>query len=73
VFIQVRASSSCAPGGNRTPDRRIRRPLLYPLSYWGTAGVPSGCCRGRLKKFTVPWGPPLSACPRAEPRPWFST
>lgn len=24
-----------APGGNRTPDRRIRRPLLYPLSYWG--------------------------------------
>ena len=22
-----------APGGNRTPDRRIRRPLLYPLSY----------------------------------------
>ena len=26
---------SGAPGGNRTPDRRIRRPLLYPLSYWG--------------------------------------
>lgn len=30
-------SLSRAPGGNRTPDPRIRRPLLYPLSYWGKA------------------------------------
>lgn len=22
-----------APGGNRTPDTRYRKPLLYPLSY----------------------------------------
>ena len=27
------------PGGNRTPDQRIRSPLLYPLSYWDT-GLP---------------------------------
>ena len=53
---QARAAP-CAPGGNRTPDRRIRRPLLYPLSYWGTFGVLPGCCRGRLKKFTVPGAP----------------
>ena len=32
----LRPSHFGAPGGNRTPDRRIRRPLLYPLSYWGT-------------------------------------
>ena len=24
-----------APGGSRTPDTRFRKPLLYPLSYWG--------------------------------------
>ena len=26
---------SGAPGWNRTNDKRIRRPLLYPLSYGG--------------------------------------
>ena len=24
------------PGRNRTYDQRLRRPLLYPLSYWDT-------------------------------------
>ena len=24
---------SGGPGGNRTPDQRLRSPLLYPLSY----------------------------------------
>ncbi len=38
---QAGAASLCAPGGNRTPDRRIRRPLLYPLSYWGTWRPPA--------------------------------
>jgi hypothetical protein len=26
------------PGGNRTPDQRLRSPLLYPLSY-GPRGI----------------------------------
>lgn len=26
---------SCAPGGTRTPNLRLRRPVLCPLSYWG--------------------------------------
>ena len=30
-----------APGRIRTCDKRIRRPLLYPLSYWGTV-APTG-------------------------------
>jgi hypothetical protein len=37
AFPQARAALLGAPGGNRTPDRRIRRPLLYPLSYWGNS------------------------------------
>jgi hypothetical protein len=28
-----------APGRNRTYDKRIRRPLLYPLSYGGGESV----------------------------------
>ena len=26
----------CDPGGNRTRDHRLKRPLLYRLSYWVT-------------------------------------
>src|ERR1051326_2490900 len=32
----------CAPGGNRTPDRRIRNPLLYPTELQAQ----SLCCKG---------------------------
>jgi hypothetical protein len=30
----VEENRTCAPGRNRTCDPRLRRPLLYPLSYW---------------------------------------
>jgi hypothetical protein len=29
-------TSSRAPGVNRTPDTRFRKPVLYPLSYGGS-------------------------------------
>lgn len=35
--ITVTGPKACAPGGIRTPDPKIRRLLLYPLSYWGWA------------------------------------
>ena len=31
-----------APGGSRTPDPRLRRPLLYPLSYWRSSRARPG-------------------------------
>ena len=31
---QFFSSDDGTPGGTRTPDPRLRRPLLYPLSYW---------------------------------------
>ena len=31
-----------APGRNRTYDTRFRKPMLYPLSYWGGAGAKGG-------------------------------
>ncbi len=34
-------SESGGPGGNRTPDQRLRNPRLYPLNY-GPAAAQSG-------------------------------
>jgi hypothetical protein len=49
---EYRAKGLGAPGGNRTPDRRIRNPLLYPTELqarerWRevTAGNPEGEAR----------------------------
>ncbi len=39
------------PGWDRTSDRRIRSPLLYPLSYRGT----SDTCKRSLRSFIQPF------------------
>ena len=34
-FDGFKVVSLCAPGKNRTSGTRFRKPVLYPLSYWG--------------------------------------
>src|SRR5690606_29176216 len=44
----VLKSASCSsgrPGGNRTPNLRFWRPLLYQLSYWPKLCCPAGPAR----------------------------
>ena len=40
----VMTSGESTPGGIRTPNQRIRNPLLYPLSYGGTRTHIAGPC-----------------------------
>ena len=42
-----RRSGSDAPGGIRTPDFRLRRAALYPLSYWRVAAKRTARARRR--------------------------
>jgi len=35
---RIPGSSSCAPRGNRTPNPRLRRPMLYPIELWAPTG-----------------------------------
>jgi hypothetical protein len=37
----------CAPGGIRTHNQRLRRPVLCPLSYGGNFGMLDFHCSGR--------------------------
>ena len=54
--VDNRPQTTGAPGVNRTPDLRFRKPSLYPLSYGGSR-TPSGYrtdpARYLLSKSTV--------------------
>ena len=44
----LHCEQSSAPGGSRTPGTRFRKPLLYPLSYWGVDDS-----RGKAEKYPL--------------------
>ena len=58
-----------APGRTRTPDRRLRRPLLYPPELRGPAPLPEGCCPKAVARRLLPEGCcPKACCPKAVAR-----
>ncbi len=53
----------CAPGVNRTPDTRFRKPLLYPLSYEG-GRAPPRADGGPLRQSRMLPNLPIDGCGR---------
>jgi hypothetical protein len=51
-----------APGGSRTPDPRLRRPLLYPLSYWRSFAARPGSRSGSGHEIGVRGFEPPTPC-----------
>ncbi len=47
-----RAGGAGTPGGTRTPDRRIRNPMLYPLSYRRTVALSGHLRENRPPDFS---------------------
>ncbi len=61
-YVQPQVSQ-CAPGRDRTCDRRIRSPLLYPLSYGRPVVKPNGA-RPRSCRIPLCGTPLWSVAPR---------